>query len=68
MATGGTGDCLTGIITALVAQGLSPWEAARLGTHVHGQAGDLAAERLGEVSLIASDLIDFLPEAFEKLV
>ncbi|NOZ39132.1 MAG: NAD(P)H-hydrate dehydratase [Planctomycetes bacterium] len=67
MATGGTGDCLTGIITALVAQGLSPWEAARLGVHVHGMAGDLAAERLGQVSLIASDLIDFLPAAFVKL-
>ena len=67
MATGGTGDCLTGIIAALVAQGLSPWEAARLGTHVHGLAGDLAAEQLGEVSLIASDLIVFLPEAFVRL-
>ncbi len=64
MATGGTGDCLTGIIAALVAQGLSPWEAARLGVHVHGRAGDLAAERLGEVSMMASDLIDFLPGAF----
>ena len=68
MATGGTGDCLTGIIAALVAQGLSPWESARLGTHVHGLAGDLAAEQLGEVSLIASDLVGFLPGAFVKLV
>lgn len=64
MATGGTGDCLTGIITALVAQGLSPWDAARLGVHVHGLAGDLAAAKLGQVSLIASDLIGFLPAAF----
>jgi len=64
MATGGTGDCLTGIIAALMAQGLSPWEASRLGVHVHGVAGDLAAEKLGQVSLIASDLIDFLPAAF----
>ncbi len=67
MATGGTGDCLTGIIAALVAQGLCPWEAAQLGVHVHGMAGDLAAERLGEISLIASDLVDFLPEVFMKL-
>lgn len=64
MATGGTGDCLTGMIAALLAQGLSSWEAARLGVCVHGLAGDLAASELGEVSMIASDLIDFLPLAF----
>ena len=64
MATGGTGDCLTGIVAALLAQGLPPWEAARLAAHVHGQAGDLAAAALGEVSLIASDLLDYLPRAF----
>ena len=64
MATGGTGDCLTGIIVALVAQGLSPWEAARLGVHVHGKAGDLAAEQLGEVSMTASDLVESLPRVF----
>jgi ADP-dependent NAD(P)H-hydrate dehydratase len=67
MATGGSGDVLTGIITALLCQGLSPFDAARLGVHVHGLAGDLAAAELGEVSLIASDLIDFLPKAFRKL-
>ena len=67
MATGGTGDCLTGIITALTAQGLTPWEAARLGVHVHGLAGDMAAAELGEVSLIASDLIHYLPQAFQKV-
>lgn len=65
MATGGTGDCLTGVITALVAQGLSAWEAARLGAHMHGLAGDLAAAELGEVSMIASDLVDYLPRAFQ---
>lgn len=64
MATGGTGDCLTGVIAALLAQGLSAWEAARLGVHLHGLAGDLAAAVLGQTSLIASDLIDFLPRAF----
>ncbi len=66
MATGGTGDCLTGVITALVAQGLTPWEAARLGVHVHGLAGDLAAGELGQTSMIASDLIIFLPAAFQS--
>ena len=67
MATGGTGDCLTGIITGLVAQGLAPWDAARLGVHIHGLAGDLAADALGQVSMTASDLIDFLPPAFQQL-
>lgn len=65
MATGGTGDILTGIITALVGQKLAPYEAARLGCHVHGLAGDLAASELGEISLIASDLIKFLPTAWQ---
>lgn len=67
MATGGCGDVLTGIITALLCQGLEPLDAARLGVHVHGLAGDLAAETVGEFSLIASDLVDFLPEAFASL-
>jgi NAD(P)H-hydrate epimerase len=64
MATGGTGDVLTGVITALLCQGLTPFDAARLGVHVHGKAGDLAAQELGQVSLIASDLLDYLPAAF----
>lgn len=67
MATGGTGDVLTGIITALVCQGLSAFDAAVLGAHVHGLAGDLAAAQLGQVSLIASDLIEYLPSAFRAL-
>jgi NAD(P)H-hydrate epimerase len=66
MATGGSGDVLTGLITALLGQGLSPLDAARLGAHVHGRAGDLAAEELGEVSLIARDLIRFLPAALRE--
>jgi NAD(P)H-hydrate epimerase len=66
MATGGSGDVLTGVITALVCQGLEPFEAARLGVHIHGLAGDLAAEKLGQVSLISSDLLDYLSAAFRK--
>jgi ADP-dependent NAD(P)H-hydrate dehydratase len=67
MATGGTGDILTGIITALICQNLSPFDAAVLGAHVHGLAGDLAAAELGQVSLIASDLLKYLPRAFQAL-
>ena len=66
MATGGTGDVLTGVICALVAQGLSTWEAARLGVHLHGLAGDLAAAELGQHGLIASDVVRFLPAAFQQ--
>jgi NAD(P)H-hydrate epimerase len=64
MATGGTGDCLTGVIAGLLGQGLEPWDASRLGVHLHGLAGDFAAAELGQVSLVASDLIDYLPAAF----
>lgn len=67
MATGGAGDCLTGVIAALVGQGLSVLDAARLGVHVHGLAGDLAAAEQGEVSLIASDLVKFLSASFRSL-
>ena len=66
MATGGMGDVLTGLITALWCQGLGPFDAARLGVYLHGLAGDLAADDLGQVSMIASDLIDYLPEAFQE--
>ncbi|MEJ8758456.1 NAD(P)H-hydrate dehydratase [Pontibacter sp. H259] len=67
MATGGTGDVLTGIVTALVAQGYTLEEACILGVFVHGLAGDLAAQQIGEIGLIASDIIDFLPQAFRTL-
>jgi NAD(P)H-hydrate epimerase len=67
MATGGTGDALTGVIGALLARGLSGFDAARLGTYVHGAAGDLVAARLGEDGLIAGDLIDALPQAWSAL-
>jgi ADP-dependent NAD(P)H-hydrate dehydratase len=66
MATGGSGDVLTGLITALVCQKLPPREAAELGVYLHGLAGDLAAAELGEVCLIASDLVRFLPGAFQQ--
>jgi ADP-dependent NAD(P)H-hydrate dehydratase len=66
MATGGTGDVLTGLITALWCQGLEPFEAAQLGVYLHGLAGDLAAQQLGQVSLVASDLVRFLPAAFQQ--
>ncbi|NLF72060.1 MAG: NAD(P)H-hydrate dehydratase [Candidatus Anammoximicrobium sp.] len=67
MATGGSGDVLTGVITALIGQGLGPFEAAQLGVYVQGRAGDLAAAQLGQTSLIARDLIAFLPQAFRDL-
>lgn len=67
MATGGTGDVLTGVIVALLAQGLDAFAAAQLGVYVHGLAGDLARDRVGEVSLVATDLLDYLAPAFRVL-
>jgi NAD(P)H-hydrate epimerase len=67
MATGGTGDILTGVIASLIGQGLGPFGAAKLGCYVHGVAGDLAVREVGEVSLKASDVLDFLPKAFKAL-
>ncbi len=63
MATAGSGDVLTGIIGSLLGQGYPAYEAACLGSFLHGRAGDLAAEEIGEDSLIASDLIHYLPGA-----
>jgi NAD(P)H-hydrate epimerase len=60
MAKGGMGDALTGIIGALLAQGVSPLEAAKAGVFLHGRAGDIAAERHGEASMLATDLIEAL--------
>ncbi len=67
MATGGTGDVLSGLIGSLLGQGLTPFDGARLGAFVHGLAGDLARDRLGEVSLLATDIIENLPQAFLAL-
>jgi hydroxyethylthiazole kinase-like uncharacterized protein yjeF len=67
MATAGSGDVLTGVITALLARGYASSEAAQLGVFLHGLAGDLAKEELGEIGMIASDLIRFLPLAIKKI-
>jgi NAD(P)H-hydrate epimerase len=68
MATGGTGDVLTGLLAALIGQGMSGYEAGKLAVHLHGRAGDQAATDRGEISLIASDLLDFLPRAIRDAV
>ncbi len=83
MATGGSGDVLTGVVAALVgygraqvkhsaddaaiAAGLTPLDAARAAVYMHGLAGDIAAERLGEIGMTAMDIIDALPEAFLRI-
>jgi len=67
MASGGSGDVLSGLIGSFLAQGLEPLEAALCGVFLHGLAGDLAAEELTERALIAGDIIDYLSDAFEML-
>ena len=66
MATAGSGDVLTGAITALMGQGLSNFDAAVLGVYIHGLAGNIAAEKVGRVSLMTTDIIESLPDAFLK--
>jgi NAD(P)H-hydrate epimerase len=66
MATGGTGDVLTGLLASLLGQGFSAFDAASLAVWAHGRAGDLAAQRLGMTSLIASDLLKHLPQALRE--
>ncbi len=66
MATAGAGDVLTGIIVSLIGQGFNVFDASQLGVHIHGPAGDMASKKKGEVSMIASDILDFLPDAFLK--
>jgi NAD(P)H-hydrate epimerase len=68
MATGGTGDVLTGLIAALIAQKLDAFAAAQLGVYLHGLAGDLARDAVGEVSLTATDVLALLPRAFQSVV
>jgi NAD(P)H-hydrate epimerase len=67
MATGGTGDVLTGLLAALLGQGVEPFAAAQLAVYLHGLAGDLARDQLGEPSLVATDLLDYLPRAFRQV-
>ena len=67
MATAGSGDVLTGIITALLARGYDQRDACAIGMYLHGLAGDIAAKELGKESLIASDIINYLPKAFKRL-
>jgi len=66
MAAGGSGDVLTGLTAAAIAQRLEPFAALCLGVHCHGRAVDLAAKKLGEVSLMATDLLKFLPAAVKE--
>ena len=67
MATGGSGDVLTGILLALLAQGYAPGDAAALGVCVHGHAGDLAAKQLGQIAMTAGDIVAHLPQAWKDL-
>ncbi len=67
MATAGSGDVLTGVVLALLAQGYEAEKAALIATFVHGLAGDLAARKLGEISLTAGDLIEYLPYAWRAI-
>ena len=68
MATAGSGDVLTGVITALLARGYAQADACLVGTYLHGLAGDIAAKKFGKESLMASDIIDALPEAFMRVM
>ena len=67
MAKGGTGDVLTGVVTALICQGYDPIETAILGIYLHGRAGDIAAEKFSLEAIIASDIVDNLGQAFRSL-
>lgn len=66
MATGGCGDVLTGVIAALIGQGMETFEASILGVYLHGLAGDFAAEEMGRFSLVAHDLLTYIPESFRE--
>lgn len=67
MATAGTGDVLTGMVVGLLAQGLSPWDAACAAVYLHGRAGDLAAATYGEAGMVAGDVIEHIPPALRSL-
>jgi NAD(P)H-hydrate epimerase len=67
MATGGSGDVLTGIIAALAGQNQSPWDSAKAGVFIHGKAGDMAAEAVGEYGMTAMDIADMTAFVFKQL-
>ena len=67
MATAGSGDVLTGILLALLAQGYSQEEACQLGVYVHGLAGDIAAETMSQMGMTSGDIIAALPQAWKKI-
>ena len=67
MATGGSGDVLTGIIASLCAQGYSAFVAAKIGVYIHGLAGDICAEEIGQIGMTAMDIVEKVPKAFQIL-
>ena len=66
MATGGTGDVLTGMVASFIGQGINARSAVVSAVYLHGLAGDIAAEKKGQFGMIASDLLEYMPEAFAK--
>lgn len=68
LAKAGSGDILTGIITGLTAQGCTPFDAAVLGVHLHGLCGEFASKKLTEYSVLASDLLEFIPDSVTKIL
>lgn len=67
MAKGGSGDVLSGVILSLLGQGIAPEQAAVCGAYIHGRAGDLAANEIGEYGMTPSDVIDYLPQVLKPL-
>jgi NAD(P)H-hydrate epimerase len=68
LAKGGSGDVLTGLITGLLAQGYTSFEASLIGVYVHGLAGDISKEEKGEVAMIPTDVVENIPNAFKHLI